>query len=208
MKKLLSITGFALALVASSAYAIPTMFFDGAINYDVSTGKIQVTSSLVDTIDIVPAPNLTGSSLDFSAILNSVDTSSSYYTIGTFNGVAGDDLSVIDGDLNSLLTGEFLSLQMRGGNTFTSGLVTGVINATGGTLQTEFGTGNLIALELNLTTSFGANMFETSFSGNIDGRLEGRTASVPEPTIIALLGFGLAFIGIIRLPVRALKTRV
>lgn len=205
MKSLLSVIGIVIALASTTAYAIPTLFFDGTISYDASSGDIFVTSALVDTTDITPAPNLVGSSLSFSATLDSVDTSSPYYTAGLFTGVSGDDLSVFDGDLNTLLTGEFLSLQMKGGNGRTSGLITGLIDATGGDLESEFGTSNLIALQLNLTSSFSATMFDSDFSGNIDGRVVGKTP-VPEPAVLTLVGLGLAFIGFMRLPSRAKDT--
>jgi hypothetical protein len=207
MKNLSLAIGLVIAFVTSSAYAIPTLFFDGTVTFDAISGELLVTSELVGTTDIVPSPNLTNSNLTFSANLESVDSSSPYYTIGLFSGVAGDDLTVSDGDMNTLLAGEFLSLQMKGGNSFSSGLVTGIIDATGGDLQTEFGTGNLIALELNLTTSFGADMFGSNFSGDIDGRIEGH-ASVPEPAMVMLLGFGLALLGMIKLPANARNTSI
>jgi len=202
MNKFIAVISVIFTFGMTSAYAVPTLFFDGTISFDSASGEILVSSELVDSIDIAPAPNLTGSSMNFSALLSSVDATSPYFTVGLFAGVAGDDLSIIDGDLNTLLTGEFLSLQMKGGNGRNSGLITGVIDATGGNLETEFGTSNLIALQLNLTSSFSATMFDSDFSGDIDGRVVGEEI-VPEPAVISILGLGLAFIGLIRLPTRA-----
>jgi len=195
MKNLIRGIGLALAMIASSAQAIPTLFFDGDINYDVTSGLLSVDSVLTATADIGSAPALLGSSLDFSVLFDSVDASSSLYTVGLFGTSAGTDLMVVDGAANPLLTGNFDNLKMLGGNSFSSGLVLGLLNANGGDLQTEFGLGNLIALEFNLTTTFSATMFDSSFSGGIDGRIEGEAVSVPEPTMPALLALGVLFIG-------------
>lgn len=203
MKNIIKGFGLALAMFASSAQAIPTLFFDGSINYNAGTGLLSVTSVLTNTTGITPAPTLLGSSLDFSASYDRTDTSNTYYTVGIFGTTAGTDLTVIDGALNTLLTGNFSELTMKGGNGFSSGLVSGILNASGGSLQNEFGIGNLIALEFNLSTVsgtptvFGAEMFNSDFTGAIDGRIEGAAVNVPEPTMSALLALGLLFIGFV-----------
>jgi len=192
------IFGLIIALAASSAQALPTLYFDGDISYSSSSGELSVVSVLTATQEIFPSPELVGSSLDFSASLSSVDVSSSIRTIGQFSGGPGDDISVIDGDSNNLLFGEFTSLTMMGRNGKDSGRITGTMNATDGSLQSYFGQGQLIALVFNMNTVFSADMFNNSFTGNIDGRIEGEARPVPAPGVLALLGFGLIFMGIIR----------
>ena len=196
MKNLIKGLGFALAMITSSAHAIPTLFFDGDINYDVGTGVLSVQSVLTATTDITPTPDLLNSSLDFTAIYDYADISSGFFTVGIFGTTAGTDLIVMDG-ATTLLTGNFSSLEMKGANGFSTGLVTGTLNATGGDLQNEFGIGNLIALEFNLNTNFSADMFTGSFSGGIDGRIEGSAANVPEPAMPALLALGVLLIGFV-----------
>ena len=83
----------AITLFSASAYAIPTFYFDGTINYDASTGLLDVESSLTATEDITPGPNLVGSELNFTASFDSVISTSSV-TVGLFSGVSGDDLFV------------------------------------------------------------------------------------------------------------------
>ncbi len=197
MKNIIKGFGVALALVASSAYAIPTLFFDGDISF--RGGLLNVDSVLTATQDISSAPELIGSSFDFTALLTSIDTSSSFLTIGNFGTTGGTDLTVTDGNNIELLTGNFESLQMRGGNGFNIGLVTGVINSTGGTLEEQFGIGNLIAFEFNLSTTFSAEMFNSLFTGDIGGRVIGEeNIAVPEPTPLALLALGLMLVGFIK----------
>ncbi len=198
MKNIIKGFGLALAMVASSAHAIPTLFFDGDISFDATSGLLSVNSVLTATADIAPAPTLMGSSLDFSALFTGVDASSPFFTVGLFGTTAGTDLTVMDGALNTLLTGNFSSLSMKGGNGFSSGLVSGLFSSNGGGLQTEFGLGNLIALEFNLTTNFSATMFDSNFTGGIDGRIEGKEAvDVPEPAMPALLALGMLLVGFV-----------
>ena len=197
MKNIIKGFGLVLAMVASSAHAIPTLFFDGDISFDATSGLLSVTSVLTATQDIAPAPELLGSSLDFTALFSSVDDSSSLFTAGIFGTTAGTDLTVIDGDSNTLLTGDFSSLILKGRNGLDSGLVKGTLDATGGSLQDEFGIGNLVALQFNLTTSFSVEMFANDFAGGIDGRIEGEAVEVPEPATPALLALGMLFIGFV-----------
>ena len=197
MKKIIKGFGVTLALVASSAYAVPTLFFDGDISY--RGGLLNVDSVLTATQDVAPAPELVDSIFDFTAELTSVDASSSFLTIGNFGTTVDTDLTVTDGNGIELLTGNFESLEMKGVNGFGIGLVTAVINSTGGSLEDEFGIGNLIAFEFNLSTSFSASMFDGFFAGDIDGRLLGEEKiGVPEPTPLALLALGLILVGFIK----------
>jgi hypothetical protein len=170
------------------------LFFDGDVTYNATTGSLSVTSVLTATEDL-GSITISGSSLTFSAMFDEAILSSRT-TLGLFSGVVGNDIVVEDGDNNSLLVGEFDYLEMLGRNGRDAGIITGVVNATGGSLADMFGAGNLFALEFNLSTVFSEDMFGADFSGLIDGRIEGQ--SVPEPNIVALLGLGLALIGFIR----------
>lgn len=194
MKNIIKGFGLALVLITTSAHAIPTLFFDGEIAYSASTGELSVTSVLTATEDISPAPELIGSNLEFSAILDSTILYGTTRTRGLF---IGDDIEVTDGDNNSLLVGDISFLEMFGRNGNDFGIVSGTVNATSGSLAEMFGAGNLIALDFNLSTVFSVEMFDTDFVGGIDGRIEGE-ATVPEPNILALLGLGLALIGFTR----------
>ena len=208
MKHLAKGLALVFALTVSTAQAIPILFFDGkstqanpghGISFDYNTQELSVSALLTNTFDVTPAPNLTGSRLDFTVKLDNVDSSNSLFTVGNFIGVAGNDITIIDGDSNVLLTGEFSSFDIRGVNGLHFGAVNGTLSANGGSLLGEFGSGNLFALSFNLDTVFSPTMFDSSFGGEIDGRLEGGSAglvTVPEPSIVSLLGLGLVMLTI------------
>ena len=202
MKNFIKNLGLALVLIAQPAYALPTLFFDGDISYAASSGELSVSSVLTATQEITPSLELAGSSLTFSASLSSVDVSSSFVTIGLFTGEPGDGISLIDGDSNNLLFGEFTSLSIMGRNNRSSGRITGTMSATTGLLESYFGEGQLIALVFNIDSVFSADMFDNSFAGNVDGRIVGQTLPVPAPGIFTLFWFGLILMGIKRIHAR------
>ena len=202
MKNFIKNLGLALVLIAQPAYALPTLFFDGDISYAASSGELSVSSVLTATQEITPSLELAGSSLTFSASLSSVDVSSSFVTIGLFTGEPGDGISLIDGDSNNLLFGEFTSLSIMGRNNRSSGRITGTMSATTGLLESYFGEGQLIALVFNIDSVFSADMFDNSFAGNVDGRIVGHTLPVPAPGIFTLFWFGLILMGIKRIHAR------
>jgi len=195
MKNLIKGFGLIIALITSSAHAIPTLDFSGIIDYDARSQQLSVTSTLIDTHDISPVPTLDGT-LNFDAALVST-----YFgfgiNIGSFGTIAGqDDITVKDADDNILLTGNFSSLTMSGTDNADRGSITGELMSTGGLLAAEFGTGNVLALQFNLGgTLFNSQMFETSFSGEINGDIEGQVVEVPEPNMVALLSMGILLIG-------------
>jgi len=187
-----------LLLVSSIAQAVPTLFFDGDISYDAQTRLLSVNSILTDTFDIVPQPDLTGV-LNFEAEYVSEFIGWGFVT-GTFGSIAGqNDISVLDANMYPLLTGNFNSLLMSGNAGDFGSSISGEFIANGGTLEALFGVGNVIALQFNLDVALNDNTFNQNFTAHIDGRVEGTPAvNVPEPSILALLGFGFLIAGFAR----------
>ncbi len=197
MKKLIKAIGFSLTLLANTAFAIPTLYFDGDLDYSVANtvGELTITATLIDSSGVA-MPDLGSSSLSFNAIFDSeVDLDS--FTAGLFNGVSSDDLIISD-STGTLLTGDFSQLYMIGGDSDNYGSLRGVLTATGGSLSNFFSSSDLIALEFNLGAVFGSDMFNNSFTGRVNGTLTGSGQSVPEPSILALLGIGLLMVGVAR----------
>lgn len=201
MKNITTIIGLALILAASAAQAIPTLYFDGTINYvagtNPGTGDLSVDAVLTQTTDIAPVPATIDSTMVFSAFLDSIESLSggcffcADSTKGNFIGSADaltNDLKIVDGDgTTTLLTAKFDSLSLEGADGGTRGVIIGLLSATGGSLMSTFAGSDLFALQLNLDTVFSDTMYNSDFTGRVDGNI----SSVPEPTTLALLGLGI-----------------
>ena len=208
MENFTKIIGFIIALAATSAQAIPTLYFDGTINYAANTTELSVSAALTETTDITPAPVLDGSTMVFSALFDYVESISGGCMFcgtsikGHFNGdadIAVNDLEIIGGDGTVLLTAKFDSLTLEGAVNGDRGEIIGLLDATGGSLMSMFDGSDLFALQLNLNTVFTTAMYDTDFNGNVDGNITGAN-SVPEPSILALLGLGFLLAGFARKP--------
>ena len=206
MKSITTIIGLALILATSAVQAIPTLFYDGTINYDAGTTELSVSSVLIKTIDITPEPILPGSTMVFSAFFVdavTIPSSGCFFcadsTKGNFVGSADalvDDLTIVGGDGLTLLTAKFDSLSLEGADGGTRGVIIGLLNATGGSLMSTFAGSDLFAFQLNLGTAFSDIMYKSDFAGRVDGNIKAH--SVPEPTTLALLGLGILITGFAR----------
>ena len=194
---LLSFLGVLFLVTGSQAYAIPTLFFDGETNYDAGTGMLTIDAVLMGSIDIAPPPVLSGSSMTLSALFSS-ENSSDGITSGFFGtALAVPDLSIVDGGAITLLEGDILDLLLTGADGLDFGILAGNFSPTAGSLFSDFtDPSGIFALELNLTTVFGAGMFDENFSGQSDGRVSVGEAvppdlfppsGIPEPDTLVLL---------------------
>ena len=210
MKRLTTTFGLILLLASSAVQAIPTLFFDGddatgaGVDYSAASGQLSVSAALTASEDISPAPTLAGSTMVFNAYYYNVEnlTGGCFFcapsTKGNFLGDADsmiNDLEIIDGAGTVLLTAKFDSLSLEGFNGEDRGEISGLLNATGGSLMSTFDGGNLFAMQLNLNTIFSSSMYSSDFSGDIDGYIE---ANVSEPAPLALLLLGLVLTGFAR----------
>ncbi len=200
MQHFAKIVGLIVALAASSAQAVPTLYFFGGIGFDANAQRLSVSSNLIQTQDIFPAPNLSGR-VNFD-----VELFDTFFgggkNIGYFQSIAGqDDVKVTDADTNLLLSGNFLSLTMTGNDNAGIGFITAEFVTNGGLLADQFGIGNVVALQFNLGgTAFNSTMFDNNFSGLINGNIKGQNnvaISVAEPNLLALLSIGLLLVGFI-----------
>ncbi len=200
MKKLIKTLGLSLALVANSAFAIPTLYFDGYLDFSYpeelsvtngtpaySGGILNITGTLLGSDDLTAA---SGANFSLTAAFDSEVFLGSGATAGLFS---GDSLTISDGS-DTLLTADFSELYMIGGNGNNYGTLRGMFSSTGGSLSDFFSSGELIALQFDLSTVFERGMFDYGFSGRINGKVTG-TQPVPEPSVLALLGIGLLLIG-------------
>ena len=197
--------------------SLPDYFFNGPVTYDASSGTLSISTGVggaeIFSSTGLPAPyavipttqpgsNIPGSEIVLSMSLvpgsvsdNGLVTTASFATAPGFqaalylgNGSGGTAATPV-------LTGTLSGLQVGGldGNNF--GELTGYLHPTGGLAYAYFSNpSDVIALNFDLSTTFGGSMFGSSFAGQINGQVESTTAPVPLPASVALLGPALGLL--------------
>lgn len=189
------------------AHAVAFLNFYGDFGYDANTGVLSIDAQLTDWADSLSHDPIiaTDSQVNISTTLQigtpSLDTATGQVT-ATFG--ADSDISVINGGVGAetLLLAEILSATFSGntpevvqgpfGDYVEGGdaaSLDGLIQINGGLLDGDFSNpSNLYAFTFNLQdTLVSETMFDNSFSGLVNGKLE----AIPEPSILVLLATGL-----------------
>ncbi len=187
----------ALLLPLGRAEAMPALFFDGAIRYTQATGEVVVEGDIAHTLELPLPATLPGSSFLLHARFASLTTGEAIIaTLGP--ALDGPGVLVADSDGTTLLVADLTTAELAGPAGWDFGRLLGEITPTGGTVAQGFTDPSpLFALSLNLTTPFGAQMFDADFSGRVNGRILALAAAphpvnaVPEPTTALLFSAGL-----------------
>jgi hypothetical protein len=145
-----------------------------------------VDAVIVDFQDIAATTGLMGSSFQFNTSLNSV-ISDSGFTTGVFDSSSAS----ITNNGSDLLSGALVGLTMIGLDGFNLGSLYAEVMPDSGILLPEFtNPSDLLALQLNMTSVFGPDLFLSDFNAQVNGTLTSATP-VPEPSTLGLLGIVL-----------------
>lgn len=200
------------------AATVADYYFNGPIAYSVAGQTLSVDTGsqgaeLISSTG-VPAPyavvptgqpgsNIAGSEVLLSMNLlagsvsdNGVATTASFTTPNGYqaalylgNGSGGTASAPV-------LTGTLSDMQVSGFDGGNTGVLTGYLHPTGGLAYGYFSDpSDVIALDFNLSTNFSSSMYQTSFTGQINGQVESAASPVPVPAALPLLLSGLALLG-------------
>ncbi|MDH5570445.1 MAG: PEP-CTERM sorting domain-containing protein [Gammaproteobacteria bacterium] len=193
MKKILTFMVFVF-VYSSNTLAYPVLTFNGGMNYSADTGYLTISGALDAALDVTPFPDLATTTFELTTQFTGISAfSNSSMTVADFTGIGDTSLIISDAVSGILLQGDLSYIEMRGTNGSNRGfLFADFVPATGLLLDQFSPLSGLVAFQLNLTNAFSTSMFETSFSGNVNGDVSNPDyVSVPEPSIFALLAIGL-----------------
>jgi hypothetical protein len=220
-----------LASTAVPASTIPAYYFNGSASYTASTEILSTVSAgtstatlfqsvnLPPSLSVVPASsgvigNVVGSVVDLTVQLQPTSiVDNGLQTNATFMPLAGEPAALYLGNGSGgtsstpVLTGTLSNITLSGPDGLNMGFLTAYLHPTGGSAIGYFSDpSSVLALDFDLTTTFGAGMFGSSFSGQINGDVQSLTA-VPLPPGFALLASALALmLGAMGLPARRRQT--
>lgn len=207
------------AALPASAGVVAEYFFNGSASFDAGTDLLSVGSDAtvfqsaglpgaLSVISSGPNANVVGSQVNLSMLLNSATVADTgQFTVAGF--VADPNQQLVSlylgngsGGTSStpVLTGSLSSVELVGQDGSNAGVLTAYLHPVGGSAISYFSDpSDVIALNFDLTANFGATMYQSSFSGQINGQIESTTAvtTVPLPSpvwlfssaALALLGF-------------------
>jgi hypothetical protein len=198
------------------AATVADYFFNGPIAYSSSSqtlsvvtgagGAVLFNSTGLPAAYSVTAANQAGSEVVMS--INLVDSSivdNGFSTTANFFTPTGYKVELFLGNgsggtaATPVLTGWVSSMQASGIDGSNTGVLTGYLHPTGGSAFAYFSDpSNIIALDFNLSTDFSSLMYQSSFSGQINGQVQAQAAPVPIPATLPMLVSGLGLLGATR----------
>lgn len=215
------LSAMALGLAAGPtlhASTVADYYFNGPISYSASGQTLLVNTGsqgaeLISSTGL-PAPfavvptgqpgsNILGSEvmLSMNLIPGSV-SDNGFATTASFTTANGYQAALYLGNgsggtaSSPVLTGTLSNMQVSGFDGGNSGVLTGYLHPTGGLAYSYFSDpSDVIALDFDLSTNFSSTMYQSSFSGQINGQVESAAPAVPIPTALPLLLSGLALMG-------------
>ncbi|HEY4446290.1 MAG TPA: hypothetical protein VGN30_18555 [Steroidobacteraceae bacterium] len=212
-------TVMALGLGSSSiarAATVADYFFNGPIAYSstsqtlsVATGSggaVLFNSTGLPAAYSVTAANEAGSKVVMSMnLVGSSIVDDGFATTANFSTPTGYKVQLFLGNGSGgtaaapVLTGWLSSMQASGIDGSNTGVLTGYLHPTGGLAFSYFSDpSDIIALDFNLSTDFSSLMYQTSFSGQINGQVQAQAAPVPIPATLPLLLSGLGLLGAVK----------
>lgn len=215
--------GVAATTMAASAFGdtVPAYYFNGGASYvfDTSSGEgiLAVDSSAtifqstglpapLAVITSGPGANVAGSEVVMSMELQpSTVVDTGMFTVAGFvPNPAAPQVALYLGNgsggtaTTPVLVGTLSNMELSGPDGFNAGVLTGDLHPTGGSAFSYFSDpSDVIALNFDLTTNFGATMYGSSFSGQINGEVQS-TSAVPLPESAWLLVSGLGALALSR----------
>jgi hypothetical protein len=195
------------------AATVADYYFNGPIAYSStsqtlsvatgSSGAVLFNSTGLPTAYSVTAANQAGSEVVMS--MNLVGTSivdNGFSTTADFSTPTGYKVQLFLGNGSGgtaaapVLTGWLSSMQASGIDGSNTGVLTGYLHPTGGLAFSYFSDpSDIIALDFNLSTNFSSLMYQSAFSGQINGQVQAQAAPVPIPGTLPLLLSGLGLLG-------------
>ena len=200
------------------ASTVADYYFNGPISYSASGQTLSVNTGsqgaeLISSTGL-PAPfavvptgqpgsNILGSEvmLSMNLIPGSV-SDNGFATTASFTTATGYQAALYLGNgsggtaSSPVLTGTLSNMQVSGFDGGNSGVLTGYLHPTGGLAYSYFSDpSDVIALDFDLSTNFSSTMYQSSFSGQINGQVESAAPAVPIPAALPLLLSGIALMG-------------
>ncbi len=195
------------------ASVVADYYFNGPISYSAGSQTLSVSTGpggaeLFNSTGLpasysVTAANEAGSEivLSMGLVAGSV-ADNGYSTTAAFSTATGYVAALYLGNgsggtsASPVLTGTLSNMEISGVDGDNTGVLTGFLHPTGGLAYSYFSDpSDVIALDFNLSTSFGQSMYAASFDGQINGQIEAAPA-VPVPATLPLLASGLGVLGV------------